>query len=164
MLARLLFATLLALPACCESSPGSSSPSSSPHPAAGAPAESAPGWAGRYKAAWASPGKAGGVTPVVEYDVAVKGAGARFDVTVAADGFQTSKRMTGEGAPSVDGRELTVRFVACGADDMFQCRGYAKGDALFSLRREGQGIWLRFGKLTAPDEATPQIKAERQPG
>jgi hypothetical protein len=167
-------ALLLVLNACCDSS----SPSA-PSPATRAPAvttpsvaspatatapEGAEAWAGKYSASWVSGGKAGDATPVVSYDVTVRRADERYDVAVSADGFQTMKRMKGEGAVSTDGRELAVRFASCEPDDMFQCRGYAKGDTLFTLRRESKALWLRFGKMTSPDEVAKQVEAKKVSG
>lgn len=168
-------ALLLVLNACCDSSspappvPGASAPAATA-PTAATPAatamapEGAEAWAGKYSASWVSGGKAGNATPVVSYDVTVRRVGERYDVAVGADGFQTMTRMKGEGAVSTDGRELAVRFASCEPDDMFQCNGYAKGDTLFTLRREGRGLSLRFGKMTSPDEKTKQVEAKKAPG
>jgi Family of unknown function (DUF5991) len=167
-------ALLVALNACCDSS-SPSAPSPATHgPAATAPSaatpvtatapEGAEAWAGRYSASWVSGGKAGDATPVVSYDVTVRRVGERYDVAVSADGFQTMKRMKGEGAVSTDGRELAVRFASCEPDDMFQCNGYAKGDTLFTLRRDSKALWLRFGKMTSPDEKAKQVEAKKAPG
>jgi Family of unknown function (DUF5991) len=167
-------ALLVVLNACCDSS-SPSAPSTATHdPAATAPSattpmtatapEGAEAWAGRYSASWVSGGKAGDATPVVSYDVTVRRVGERYDVAVSADGFQTMKRMKGEGAVSTDGRELAVRFASCEPDDMFQCNGYAKGDTLFTLRRESKALWLRFGKMTSPDEKAKQVEAKKAPG
>lgn len=120
-------------------------------------------WGGHYKAGLDLGKTAGGTPILVSYDVEAKPAGERFDVAIAAQGFQTYIRMTGEGAPSADGRELVVRFAACGAEDMFECKGYLPGDTLFSLRREGKKTWLLFAKMDAPDLETPRVEVERHP-
>lgn len=120
-------------------------------------------WGGHYNAELDLGKTAGGTPILVSYDVEAKPAGDRFDVAIAAQGFQTYIRMTAEGTPSADGRELIVRFAACGAEDMFKCKDYLKGDTLFSLRREGNKIWLLFAKMDAPDLETPRVEVKRNP-
>lgn len=158
----------------CEKSPASTPPPDAVKPSAvGTPASSAPAatstaltpaspslWVGTYNGTWA----AGGAT--VEYVVTVKKAGDGYQVDVEADGTQTMTRMAAEGRmpppASGEGAVMSVHFVACKPDDMFKCKGYAKGDRLFRIRIVPDAHLLAFDKMTAPDEKTKEIPLKKK--
>lgn len=159
----------------CEKSPASTPPPDVVKPsvvgtaASSAPAATTTGlspsspalWVGTYNGTWA----AGGAT--VAYVVTVKkGAGDGFQVDVEADGTQTMTRMTAEGRvpppSSGEGAVMGVHFVACKPDDMFKCRGYAKGDRLFRIRIVPDAHLLAFEKMTAPDDKTKEIPLQKK--
>ncbi len=158
------FVSVVALTACAGKPPASAG--DVPVAAGGAAAPGLAAWPGVYEGDWVdeAPNAGGLTTPAVGYKLVVKPAGGRFEVQVEADGYQTHVRMAGEGVPSTDGRDLVVRFAACGEGDFNECRDYAKGDEIASLRREGGSVWLRFGKLSAPDDKLREIKVARSKG
>lgn len=142
----------------CDKPSGTSPPASTsaatsalaPTPAASA---AGPSWGGNYVASF------GGAGQDVSYEAKVSADAKKVDVT--ADGFQTMIRMTGEGRPS--GSDLAVHFVQCGAEDQWKCKGIAKGDRLFVLKRTGQDYSFVLDKMEAPDLKTKVLAAKRAP-
>jgi hypothetical protein len=115
------------------------------------------GWDGSWTGDFDGGQTAGGSGILVGYGVKVQGT----TVTFSADGFQTEMRMNGRGA--AEGQDLVVAFDSCGADDLFQCPGFIKGDTLFTMHREGTKTSLVFDKMAAPDEATKSIPISLKP-
>jgi hypothetical protein len=117
------------------------------------PAE--PDWTGNYNASWVAPGTSGvsGVKVYVDYHILLKRSARGLVAYVSADGWQTMMRLVGDATPSADGRELAVRFADCGADDMYQCSSFHKGDLLFSIVRRAEGAAI----LALSTNMTPDL-------
>ena len=161
---RLLSLSLAALLVACTKT--ASPPSKAPDEArvaviAAKPIETLPApeydWTGNYNAHWSAgpppPDATSGVTVYRGYQILVKRARTGLVAYVSADGWQTMMRLVGEATPSADNRELAVRFAECGAEDMFQCNTFHKGDLLFSIVRKDEAIVLALSTSMTPDLA-----------
>ena len=114
-------------------------------------------WDGTYVGTWTSGEPTPGTpTPVVEYKLVVSG----NYIAVTADGAQTMTRISANAVPG--GTTLGATYADCKPDDMFKCKGYAKGDRLFTVTNIRGTYILRFEKLQAPDDATKEIGLTKQ--
>ena len=109
-------------------------------------------WDGTYVGTWTSGEPTPGTPPpVVEYKLVVAG----NYIAVTADGTQTMTRISANAVTG--GTTLGATYADCKPDDMFKCRGYTKGDRLFTVTNIRGAYILRFEKLQAPDDATKEI-------
>lgn len=162
---------LLLVSGCEKSTAGPSTPppdAVKPSAVASAPATATTGlsptspelWVGTYTGTWTAG------TATVSYVAKVKKAGEGYLVDVEADGTQTMTRIAAEGRMpppgSGEGAVMSVHFVACKPDDMFKCKGHAKGDRLFRIRIVPDAYLLAFDKMTAPDDKTKEIPLQKK--